>query len=354
VIRIAFDGEQGDREAPRTRTPEGDMIEPGAVLDAEKLGVRIEIRATSASTGGEYVEFDVVGRARGIVAQPHVHATQTERHEVIEGALRLTLAGERHLLGPGDAMVVPAGVSHRQQPGRGSGVGRVRVRLEPAGRTEAFVERLAEMSGGGELNRLGFPTPLAAARLVRDFEDEGRATFPSMRVQRAMARGLLHTFRPYAFVDEWAVAAPRDAVFSVLSEAESYPRWWRPVYVSVQSSGAPAVGTSSAQHFKGRLPYHLHTRSVLTRFEPPSVLEADVTGDLRGRGTWTLTDGIGGGTHVRFDWVVHADRPLLRALTPLLRPALRWNHAWAIARAKEGLEPYARSTAERSGVSLAA
>ena len=38
-------------------------------------------------------------------------------------------------------------------------------------------------------------------------------------------------------------------------------------------------------------------------------------------------------------------RGLLRLLTPLLRPALRWNHAWAIARAVEGLEPYARARA---------
>jgi hypothetical protein len=29
-------------------------------------------------------------------------------------------------------------------------------------------------------------------------------------------------------------------------------------------------------------------------------------------------------------------------LTPLLRPMFRWNHNWAIARAMDGLEPYAR------------
>jgi hypothetical protein len=56
------------------------MIEPGAVLEARKLGVAMEIRATAASTGGEYVEFDVVGRARGLIAQPHVHLHQVERH----------------------------------------------------------------------------------------------------------------------------------------------------------------------------------------------------------------------------------------------------------------------------------
>ena len=43
---------------------------------------------------------------------------------------------------------------------------------------------------------------------------------------------------------------------------------------------------------------------------------------------------------MRFDWRVIADKPVLRVLTPVLRPLFRWNHAWAIARAQEGLEPY--------------
>jgi len=33
----------------------------------------------------------------------------------------------------------------------------------------------------------------------------------------------------------------------------------------------------------------------------------------------------------------------LRVLTPVLRPLFRWNHSWAVARAIEGLEPYART-----------
>ena len=331
------------------------MIEPGAVLEADKLGVRIEVRETAASTDGAYVEFDVVGRARGLVAQPHGHEHQVERHEVIEGSMRLIIDGREHLLRPGETMSVPAGVTHRQLPGPGDGVsGRVRVRLMPAGRTEDFLVRLSELSCCGSLNRFGFPKPLAAAHLVEDFADEGRAAFPPMRVQRGLARWLLRTYRPYEFTDEWDVDAPREAVFTALADGESYPRWWRPVYIAVRSGGAPAVGTRSEQHFKGRLPYHLHTRSEITRHDPPAVLEADVEGDLRGHGTWTLTELPDGRTHVRFDWIVFADRPLLVWLTPLLRPALRANHAWAIARAVEGLEPYARVIAKEKEVSLSA
>jgi hypothetical protein len=115
----------------------------------------------------------------------------------------------------------------------------------------------------------------------------------------------------------------------------------RPVYIDVDAEGPPALGKVSRQHFKGRLPYHLRTRSTIVRLEPPHVVAGEVEGDLRGYGEWTLT-AAGGGTHVRFDWRVHADRRLLRILMPVLRPLLRRSHDWAIARARERLEPYAR------------
>jgi uncharacterized protein YndB with AHSA1/START domain/mannose-6-phosphate isomerase-like protein (cupin superfamily) len=318
------------------------MAKPGDVLDAHRLGVQVEIRRTSAETGGELVEFDVVGRARGFLTQSHVHAAQAERHEVIEGAMRLVVGGRKHELRPGEAMDVPAGAAHRQLPG-GTGHGRVRVQLRPAGRTEDFLERLAELSRTGELNRWGFPRPRAAAALLADFADEGRPSWPSPAAQQRLAGAILRaSSREYLFVDEWDVAAPREAVFDALADARTYPQWWRPVYIDVDAAGEPALGKVSRQHFKGRLPYHLRTRSTIVRLEPPHIVEGDVDGDLRGRGTWTLTE-TPGGTHVRFDWRVHADRRLLRVLTPVLRPVFRWNHNWAIARAIEGLEPFARN-----------
>lgn len=156
--------------------------------------------------------------------------------------------------------------------------------------------------------------------------------------------------RPYLFVDEWDVDAPVEAVFEAIADSRGYPDWWRPVYLEVEADGPPALGVAARHHFKGRLPYHLRTRSVVVEIDPPRRVVAEVDGDLRGRGAWTLTP-VDRGTHVRFDWRVHADRRLLRVLTPVLRPIFRWNHNWAIARAKEGLEPYARrsgATALRS------
>ena len=49
------------------------MVKPGDVFEGPQLGVRVEIRQTAAETGGELMEFDVVGRARGFLRQRHVH-----------------------------------------------------------------------------------------------------------------------------------------------------------------------------------------------------------------------------------------------------------------------------------------
>jgi mannose-6-phosphate isomerase-like protein (cupin superfamily) len=155
-------------------------------LENARLGVRLEIRKTAEETNGELFEFDVVGRARGFLIQSHVHTGQAERHEVIEGSMRLVIEGRDHLLKQGEAMTVPVGAVHRQVPA-GNGPARVRVQLRPAGDSEAFIRRLIEI----DVNRLGFPRPVGAARLVRDFGHMSHAARPPMPVQRALSRAIL-------------------------------------------------------------------------------------------------------------------------------------------------------------------
>jgi uncharacterized protein YndB with AHSA1/START domain len=147
----------------------------------------------------------------------------------------------------------------------------------------------------------------------------------------------------YVFVDEWDVDAPQEQVFDALADAGTYPEWWT-IYKDVETDGPPRVGRVSKQKFKAKLPYTLTTTSRLVSLERPNGFEVDVDGDLRGHGTWTLTP-RDGKVHVRFDWKVFADRPLLRYLTPVLRPLFRWNHNEAIKVAMRNLEPYARSRA---------
>jgi quercetin dioxygenase-like cupin family protein/uncharacterized protein YndB with AHSA1/START domain len=311
------------------------------------LGMRITLVETPAETGGERLVYEVLGRPKGFPAQRHVHPQQRERHQVLSGLLRVRLDGRDRVYGPGTSVEIPAGAAHRHYAA-GAGSAEVSVELRPALRTAELLERLYELSRDGEITARGYLRPLAAARLLVDFPDEGRAAQPPAAVQQTLARALVDRAerRPgggeYVFVDEWDVAAPPEPVFELIADARTYPSWWRPVYIDVESDGPAAPGRESTQHFNGRLPYHLRTRSTVTVYDPPRQVGADVVGDLRGRGLWTLTP-TEAGTHVRFDWQVFADKPLLKTLTPVLRPLFRWNHAWAIARAREGLEPAARA-----------
>src|SRR5919197_734381 len=115
--------------------------------------------------------------------------------------------------------------------------------------------------------------------------------------------------REYVFIDAWDVDAPIEAVFRALSDARTYPEWWKPVYLSVEADGPLRVGHIAQERFKGRLPYELKTTSMIVRLEPPHELEVRVLGDLTGRGVWTLTPRDDGRVHVRFDWRGEADRP---------------------------------------------
>jgi quercetin dioxygenase-like cupin family protein len=309
------------------------MAKPGDVIDVPELGVRVVFLATSESTDGAYTEVDVIGTPKGFITVGHVHVGVTEHHTVLEGSMKVTLHGEVHTLRPGDEITIPPDTPHTQKPG-GKARGRIRIRLTPSARSDEFFERLAQL----DYNRFGFPKPRSAAKFVREHGEAGHAAKPSLKTQRRLA-ALLDD--EYVFADEWDVRAPREDVFDALADGSTYPAWWKPVYIDVAHDGEYTL-----QHFKGRLPYHLRTRTRTTHSERPHRLRGETDGDLRGTGIWTLTENADGSTHVRFDWRVHADRRLLKLLTPLLRPVLRWNHDWAIARAIEGLEPYVRERAK--------
>ena len=354
------------------------MASAGDVIEDPVTGQRIAFEATARETGGELVRLRASGEPRGFFAQEHIHPRQSERHEVISGQLGLSVAGRERLLGSGDVVDVPAGTPHRLV-NRGPMEARFEVR--PALRQEVLVETLTGLARDGKVSSRGLPKLLQLTVIAREFEEEGYGTRPPLAVQRALfgplaAIGRRRGYRAwyprysdpevarmavpesapdradttgYVFIDEWEVDAPIEAVFDALADARTYPRWWRPVYLEVKADGAPEVGTVSRQRFKGRLPYTLNITSKVTRLERPTEVESEVEGDLSGHGHWSLTE-TDGRVHVRFDWRVNADRALLRLLTPFLRPLFRWNHDWAVAKAMEGLQPYARrASAARLG-----
>ena len=175
----------------------GGMARSGEVLEVPGLGVRIEFRRTTEETGGELVEIDVVGRPKGLITTPHVHPAQTERHEVIEGSMRMKTGPLERVLAAGDVVETAPGVEHSHRSA-GDGPTRVRVQIRPAGEFEPWLEALAAMDRDGQLLPGGWPRPVAAARFLLDFEGEAHGTIPPLSVQQAAARAVLRAHEAVA------------------------------------------------------------------------------------------------------------------------------------------------------------
>lgn len=143
----------------------------------------------------------------------------------------------------------------------------------------------------------------------------------------------------FALVTHWQVAASIDEVAAILAEPERFPDWWPDVYLSVAAlarGDADGVGRRVALVTRGWLPYRLRWQGRIVESRRPHGWTVKATGDLVGRGTWRLEQ-RGSLADITYDWRVVVEKPLLKPLTPLLRPLYAANHRWAMARGLEGL-----------------
>lgn len=144
----------------------------------------------------------------------------------------------------------------------------------------------------------------------------------------------------YEFLTGWRVQGTAGEVYDILSRADDLPRWWPSVYLAVQiveRGRDDGVGERVRLFTKGWLPYTLRWEFVVTEAKRPTRLALAASGDLVGTGVWTLTP-RGGEVDVSFLFRIHADKPMLRSLSWVLKPVFAANHRWAMARGRESLE----------------
>ena len=143
----------------------------------------------------------------------------------------------------------------------------------------------------------------------------------------------------YHFVTNWHVLARQEDVVAIFNDVESLPRWWPAVYLDARvlvPGDENGLGRRVGLYTKGWLPYTLRWQFVVTEVTPHgSTLLAD--GDFVGRGIWTFTQ-RGDWLQVTYDWRVEATKPLLKYLSPALRPLFWKNHEWAMKQGGRSLE----------------
>ncbi|AVH59819.1 MULTISPECIES: SRPBCC family protein [Streptomyces] len=139
----------------------------------------------------------------------------------------------------------------------------------------------------------------------------------------------------FRFRSVWDLPAPRATVYTVLEQAEHYPRWWpqvREVTRVDERSGVLRV--------RSVLPYDMtFTGREVRRDRAGGVLEIALSGDMVGWARWTLT-ADGPGTRAQYDQEVDVSKPLLRRLAVPGRPVFRANHALMMRAGQRGLAAY--------------
>lgn len=100
---------------------------------------------------------------------------------------------------------------------------------------------------------------------------------------------------------------------------------------------------------KGWLPYTIRWQFRVTDRRPDG-FSIEAFGDFVGRGDWHLTQD-GDFVDIVYDWRIKAEKPLLRILSPVLKPIFGANHRWAMRKGEESLK---LELARRRGESVAA
>jgi hypothetical protein len=152
----------------------------------------------------------------------------------------------------------------------------------------------------------------------------------------------------YHFITRWRLEGTCEEVAAVLRDPLELPRWWTSVYLDVREladGGPDGVGRVVELLSKGWLPYTVRWRFTTTENHGATGSALRAEGDFRGEGRWTFTQD-GAYVDAVYDWRIAAEKPLLRRLTWLLRPAFGANHRWAMrqprAVAGAGREPAPR------------
>jgi quercetin dioxygenase-like cupin family protein len=162
------------------------MITKGQTVENPVTGERMIFHKTAADTGGELVEFELVAKPGAFVAMPHVHPYQTERFEVLSGALEVKKGRKRQVAQAGEVLEIEPGVAHSWRNASDDEELRFRVEVRPALQFERLIETMFGLAADGKTNRKGMPNPLQMAVIARAHFDDGRLPVLPGWLQRAM------------------------------------------------------------------------------------------------------------------------------------------------------------------------
>ena len=142
----------------------------------------------------------------------------------------------------------------------------------------------------------------------------------------------------FSFRDRWQVNGQIEEVAQTLLKTEGISTWWPQLAgMKVASSGNEVgAGRTFVARASGFLPYELAIDFRVIQVCFPEKFSVEITGDLCGHGGGQLRQ-TGPRVAIDFDLTVRVNRPILRFLSLLARPALCAQHRWVMRQGELGL-----------------
>jgi mannose-6-phosphate isomerase-like protein (cupin superfamily) len=157
-------------------------------------GAQYVLRTPGDAVNGEYVEFEWIFPAGVFAPPPHLHPSQVEEYEVLEGELDVMVDGSWRTLKEGDSASVPVGVNHTFR--RPKQLVRVRNFHRPALGFEDFIETTSRTLAARGVKRLMDPrVPLILAQTWRAHPETLQATRGRERAAMAAAAAIGRALR---------------------------------------------------------------------------------------------------------------------------------------------------------------
>jgi len=148
-------------------------------------GEWITYTAIAEDSNGQLVRFNWRCVPSGVIPE-HIHPRQDERFTILAGKAHFTLNGEKHVAGPGQTVVVPAGVPHSVANPGPAQIDSI-VERRPALQAKEFHEAAAGLAADGKTTPTGVPkNPLQLGATFWHFRHESRVTATPIWVQNLM------------------------------------------------------------------------------------------------------------------------------------------------------------------------
>ena len=171
------------------------MLSVGTTITSPTSGEEITFTTLGGDSGGELLAFRLRMRPGGRVSTPHQHPRREERVCVTAGAALVELGGERHVVRPGQTLVIPPGTPHRiAHLAVVDEALEALVEFRPAGQVAEFLDDVFALDRAGHTRPDGQLTLLQAAITVRGRFDDMALPAPPLPAQKA----LLNTLAPIA------------------------------------------------------------------------------------------------------------------------------------------------------------